>query len=89
MKKIIKCGGYVSFSFSILRNKERQKLVSTVPTEKILAETDGPYQAEEKGIINLPERLPALVSLLAGDRKTDKEEFAQQLEQNAKEFIYG
>ena len=89
LKKIIKCGGYVSFSFSILKNKERQKVISTVPAEKILTETDGPYQAEEKGIINLPERLPGLIEILAGDRGNSPEEFARQLEQNVKEFIYG
>ncbi len=44
LNKVIKNGGYISFSASILNNKNKEKIIKAVPIEKILIETDAPYQ---------------------------------------------
>lgn len=47
LKKIISAGGYVSFSNSILNNREKDKILQAVPLDRIMIETDGPYQSGE------------------------------------------
>ncbi|MFI3242162.1 MAG: TatD family hydrolase [Alphaproteobacteria bacterium] len=44
LKKAVSNGAYISFSASILKNKQKELIINTTPLNKILLETDGPYQ---------------------------------------------
>ena len=87
LKNILSKNGYVSFSASILKNKDFEKIVQNVPVKKILVESDGPYQPFEKGAISTPFFIPELLKYIAKARKCDYEELAYQIYQNSLEFI--
>lgn len=87
LQKALKAGGYISFSASILRNRDKEQLIRSVPVDKLLVETDGPYQAIEKDIESEPMFIPALIRQLAKIRGDGEERLAQQIYQNSLEFI--
>lgn len=87
LKKIISYGFYVSFSFSILKNKECQEIVKSIPDKRILIETDGPYQSPIKGTETYPKQLSELAEMLADIRKADRENFIKLIYQNSKDLI--
>ena len=80
-------GGYVSFSASILKNRDMEKIVKAVPLNKILLESDGPYQALNKGELSSPFFIPEILQRFASILHTDIEELSQQIYQNSQEFI--
>ena len=88
LKKIIKAGGYVSFSASILRNPDRQELANLIPADKLLLETDGPYQGPDKNIEVTPAFLPRLAAEVAAWRGEDLQSFATRVYHNSLEFIH-
>ena len=87
LKKVISHDFYISFSFSILKNKECQEIVKIVPDNRILIETDGPYQSPIKGTETYPKQLRELAEKLADIRKADREKFIMQVYQNSKDLI--
>lgn len=88
-RQILQNGGYISFSLSILRNKERAEILKQTPKEKILLETDSPYQGLIKGEQNTPLNLPYLLQEIAKMRQEDAEELAQTIYQNSQGIING
>lgn len=88
LKKVIKAGGYVSFSASILKNKDAAELVQMVPADKILLETDGPYQGPDKNSEVTPLYLPELAGEIAALRGENVEDFAARVYANSEEFIH-
>jgi len=88
LKKIIKSGGYVSFSASILRNADSEELVNMVPADRVLLETDGPYQGPDKHIEVTPAYLPELAEHVAALRHEAAADFAARVYQNSLEFIH-
>lgn len=88
LKKIIGAGGYVSFSFSILHNKNFEELVNMVPNDKILLETDGPYQSPVANSETMPSALPVLAKSLAVARHECLEDFCAQVYKNSLEFVH-
>ena len=87
LKKIIKAGGYVSFSASILNNKDASELVNLVPADRLLLETDGPYQGPDKNQEVTPAYLPRLAAELAALCGEKNEEFAARVYANSEAFI--
>lgn len=87
LKKIISRGGYVSFSASILKNRDKEKLLKAVPIERMLLETDGPYQSFYPERESSPEFLPELAEKISGIYGEDKEFFADRVYQNSLEFV--
>lgn len=87
LKEIIKHGGHVSFSFSVLKNKELAELVDIVPIRKLLLETDSPYQASEAEEENEPALIPQLYREIAQTKGMNLKEFAEQVYANAMEFV--
>lgn len=88
MKKIIKQGGYVGFNFSILKNPARQEVLQSVPADRILLETDGPYQGPVHGQEVYPENLPELAAEIAALRGEDTEDLVQKIYENSLEFAH-
>ncbi len=89
LKQIVSAGAYVSFSFSILSNRDGEELLKMVPSDKILLETDGPYQSPLPDEETKPERLPELALFLAGLRNEDEKAFAARTYRNSLEFLHG
>lgn len=84
---ILSHGGYISFSASILKNRDIEKIVKTVPLNKILLESDGPYQAPNKGELSSPFFIPEILQHFASILRADIEELSRQIYQNSLEFI--
>lgn len=80
LKKIINTGGYVSFSASIIANREKDKILRAVPINRMLLETDGPYQ---KG--NIAETALEIAKII----NMDINDFAKQIYKNSQDFING
>lgn len=87
LKKIVTHGGYVSFSFSILKSREKEVVLNAVPNERLLLETDGPYQGPVRGEDVDSTFLPELAAAIAQIRGEDIKIFTNNIYQNSKEFI--
>lgn len=87
LSKILQSGGYVSFSASILKNRDFVEVVKTVPVDKLLVETDGPYQSPVLGEEVEPSFIPELVTQIAQARGESFQQLATQIYQNSEEFI--
>jgi TatD DNase family protein len=85
--KIMRYGGYVSFNAAILKNKNKQKIILSTPADRILVETDGPYQSGVKGVESNPVLIPELIAELAEIRIDKPEDLAKQIYKNSVEFI--
>ncbi len=86
-KIALKYGAYFSFSGSLLKSKKTLSALDVIPNDKILLETDGPYQAlvkeKESGI----EELPQILKAIAEEKKENMEKLGEQIYQNSLEFI--
>lgn len=89
LKRILAAGAYVSFSFSVLSNRDCEELVNMVPDNRILLETDGPYQSPVPHTETLPDQLPELALLLSGLRDEGENRLAELSYKNALELING
>ena len=87
LHEILHYGGYVSFCASILKNRDIEKIVCSTPSDKILLESDGPYQALIKGEQSIPFFIPELISKIAAIRGENSENFSRQVYQNSLTFI--
>ncbi len=87
LAKVAAHGGYAGFSFSILRSRHKERVLKAVPPDRILLETDGPYQGPEKGREVEPSRLPELARELAEVRGLEFPGFAARVYQNSLEFL--
>lgn len=87
LKKIITKGGHVSFSFSILRSREKEDVLNAVPTNRLLLETDGPYQGPVRGEEVDSASLPELAKQISEIRQEKLELFAKNAYHNSEEFI--
>lgn len=86
-KIALKYGAYFSFSGGLLKSKKTLSALDGIPNDKILLETDGPYQAlvkeKESGI----EELPQILKAIAEEKKENMEKLGEQIYQNSLEFI--
>lgn len=79
LRRVIKFGGYISFSPSILRSKNFDDLLVEVPINKIMLESDAPYQGKSSDI-------RTMIDLISKSRQMSSEELSIQLINNFKEF---
>ena len=77
LKKILSKGGYVSFSPSILKNKSRFELIKMMPKDKILIETDAPFQGGIEALFDIARTISEIRA----------EDMNNRLYRNAKEFL--
>lgn len=87
LNKIINRGGYVGFNYSILRSRHKENVLKFVPAERMLLETDGPYQGPLRGSEVTSSALPELVRKIADIRGGIPELLAGQIYQNSLEFM--
>lgn len=87
MQKALKFGAYISFSASIFANADKERLICNVPADRLLVETDGPYQSSEKGTESTPLSIPEQIKRLAEIRQEEASKLSEQILQNSLEFI--
>ena len=87
LKKIIKQGGYVGFNFSILRNRQKSDILQMMPVDKILLETDGPYQGPVRNQEVFPSDLSALFVEISHMRGEEQNVLAQIIFENSLRFM--
>ncbi len=86
-RQIIKSGGYITFSFSIMRHHHAAELIKTIPLSRLLFETDGPYQPPHKGEETAAETLPELAAFVASHRPETRAEVFAAVYHNSLELI--
>ncbi len=79
MKKTLQSGGYISFSPTICKRSNFSDLIKYIPADRLLVESDGPYQGN-------PQDIPSLVNLIAQIKLQDVELINQQIVQNFRRF---
>ena len=87
LKQVLDHGGYIGFNASVFRAKTRDEIINYVPENRILAETDAPYQAFNRNEKNFPAAIEEIVKKIADIRQENMEKFAEVLYKNSEEFI--
>ena len=87
LQKIVSLGGYISFNQSVLKKSNFADIIKAAPENKILLESDGPYQALNKGELSTPLYIPELLEKIALIKNCSKEELAETIYNNSREFI--
>jgi TatD DNase family protein len=82
----IKEGFYFGIPPLIVRSNKHRRLVAALPVDRILTETDSPYQGPTKER-NDPRNIPLVVEEIAKIKKLDTEEVRHQLLENAKKVF--
>lgn len=82
LHRVLKFGGYISFSPSVLHKKTTEKLVASIPLNRLLVESDGPYQGESCNIVEI-------IKLVSQIRNIEIEKLAFLLMDNFREFTRG
>ena len=94
----LRCNAYFSFSGSALfdRHTKIQTLISVLPADRILIETDAPdmrppdqFCINRKEKRNVPENLALIIQGIAAIKNIDVFSFTAILDQNAQRFLSG
>lgn len=81
LKRIIQKGGYIGVGAGLLKTPKAKEILNLIPQNKLLFETDAPFQA------NYPWRVIEQAKQIALLRQENAEELAKQVYQNSVEFI--
>lgn len=87
-KKFIDLGFYISFTGVITFAHMYEKLVASIPLDKILSETDAPYVTPHpyRGQRNEPSHVREVLGKIARIKKIDESEMAEQVMKNAQKL---
>ena len=80
LKKVQKYGGYVALNKKVLKNKNAKNIILTIQNDKMLTETDAPYQSQIHD-------LSVLVESLACIKNESVANLAKSIYLNAREFV--
>lgn len=86
LDKVLTAGGYISFSNSILRNRDFTALAQAIPLDRLLFETDGPFQGDGKD--SHPCQIPDLCAKIAAVRGETAASLAAAVYDNSLRFIH-
>ena len=81
LKRIIQKGGYIGIGSGLLKTPKAKEILNLIPQDKLLFETDAPFQAD------YPWQIKEQARQIALWRQESAEELAQQVYQNSVEFI--
>ncbi len=88
-KIYVDMGAYFSFGGVItFKNAKKEETIRSVPTDRLLTETDCPYLSPEpfRGQVNEPCRIPLIAKKLAEIKGMDETETEKIIESNFKRF---
>ena len=86
-QEIQRHGFFLGLNFSILCKKNRAEILRGINLEKVLLETDGPYQNIIKGEETLPQNLPVLAEQIAELTGIPNAEFSDITAENQRKFL--
>ena len=81
LKRAVAKGAYISLCKKIMRNSEAKEIIKQIPADKLLLESDGPYQSE-------PQDIRELLKEIALIRQEKEEDLSRQIYQNSEEFLH-
>jgi TatD DNase family protein len=79
----VEAGYYFSVPPSIVRSRQKQKLVFHLPLERLLVETDSPVLGPERAVRNEPANLPLAIGAIAEIKQVSEEAVRSAVGQNA------
>jgi len=86
VNRAVELGCYFSIGPAMLTSSRAKKVISWLPSERVLLETDGPF-AKVKGEIMYPSHVVMVIDYLAREWKTDQSEVFKRLETNLKNLV--
>jgi len=86
LKTIIENGYFFSVNTAMIDSKTGLKIISSIPINRILTETDSPY-ISINGIASKPEDVRSVVNFLAKLNHRSEQEMAKQVAENFNELI--
>ena len=84
LKFIIRTGGYIGLGALFLRQEKTREMWDLMPQDKILFETDAPYQIREENYSAIVQENLQKLAEISGTRE---DALAEQLMQNAQNFL--
>ena len=81
LKKIIQKGGYIGVGKGLLKHPRAKELLTLIPRDKILFESDAPFQAEGT------QQIKEMAEQAAGFLNISAEALSKQVYQNSSEFM--
>ncbi|MEL9969540.1 MAG: TatD family hydrolase [Metallosphaera sp.] len=84
--EIVDLGGFLSFPPIILRDKGRLNVVSNLPEDSILTETDSPFMGPDR-TRNVPCNVNLTLRKIAEVKRIEKEELEKKIESNFKRLL--
>lgn len=85
-REIQKHGFFLGLNFSVLRKKNIAEILHYINLERVLLETDGPYQNNTEGE-TLPQNLPSLAEQVASFTGVSTAEFMDILADSQRKFL--
>ena len=82
LRRAVGFGGYVSLAPTFLRRGKAAELAALIPENRLMFESDAPYQGK-------PVDIPQLAKQIAAFRQVDAVELAERVCRNTEEFING
>ena len=79
LKKALDSGGYISVSANLLNRRNAQEIIQKIPFERLLTETDAPYQTNFSDI-------KRIIAEIAERKSISKEKLSEIILQNFNEF---
>jgi len=87
LRQILNHGGYVGFSSAVLQRPETAEIIKFAPMERILLETDAPYQPILQKNENPAEKIVKIANKVAEIKKENLEKLCEQIYKNSLEFV--
>ncbi len=82
LRLVLKKGGYISISKALLKRKNSREIITMLPTDRILLESDGPFLSDYSDI-------PSLAQTIAELKGLDYAAFVAQVKHNLEDFCHG
>ena len=81
LKQIVKAGGYAAFNPKIFKNKQSVAILQYIPDDRILLESDAPYQSSFENLARLCEKIGEI-------RNKSLEEMSSLIYANSMEIMH-
>ena len=82
----VEAGYFFSVPPSIVRSRQKQKLVYHLPLERLLVETDSPVLGTDGAVRNEPANLPLAIGAIAEIKQVSEEAVRAAVGRNAQEL---
>ena len=84
----VEAGYFFSIPPSVVRSRQKQKLVRRLPLASLLVETDSPVLGPDPGTRNEPANLKIAIKAIAEIKNLDPQEVVEQVVENTR-YLYG